>query len=53
MVCILATELCERFAFYGFTGSLTCYFKVLGFASDTAAELTSLFGACVYVTPGA
>lgn len=51
VVFILLTELCERFAFYGFTGSLTCFFKVLGFASDTAAELTSLFGACVYVTP--
>ena len=48
---ILGTELAERFAFYGFTGSLVCFFKTLGFHADTATELTSLFGACVYVTP--
>ena len=48
---ILGTELAGRFAFYGFTGSLVCFFKTLGFHADTATELTSLFGACVYVTP--
>jgi peptide/histidine transporter 3/4 len=48
---VLATELCERFAFYGFTGSLVCFFKILGFPSDMASELTSLFGSIVYLTP--
>ena len=48
---ILVTELCERFAFYGFTGSLVCFFKTLGFPSDLATELISLFGSIVYLTP--
>ena len=51
VVFILVTELCERFAFYGFSASLVCYFKTLGFASDLATELISLFGAIVYLTP--
>ena len=48
---ILVTELCERFAFYGFTGSLVCFFKTRGFHSDAASEFTSLFGSIVYLTP--
>lgn len=48
---ILLTELCERFAFYGFTGSLVCFFKTLGFSSDLASELNLLFGSIVYITP--
>ena len=51
VVFILLTELCERFAFYGFTGSLVCFFKTLGFRSDLASELNLLFGSIVYITP--
>lgn len=51
VVFILVTELCERFAFYGLTGSLVCFFKTLGLHSDTASCMTALFGALVYVTP--
>ena len=48
---ILVTELCERFAFYGFSGSLVFYFIKLGMPSVLATELNSLFGALVYITP--
>ena len=48
---ILVTELCERFAYYGFTGSLVFFFTSLGMPSNLAAELNTLFSAVVYVTP--
>ena len=49
---ILVTELCERFAYYGLTGSLVIFLtRDLGFTSVLATELTGLFGAVVYVTP--
>jgi dipeptide/tripeptide permease len=51
IIFILLTEMCERFAFYGFTGSQVCFFKTLDFSSNMASELTSLFGAIVYLTP--
>lgn len=48
---ILVTELCERFAFYGFTGSLVYFFIRAGLPSVLASELTSLFSSIVYITP--
>ncbi|KAL1515904.1 hypothetical protein AB1Y20_002518 [Prymnesium parvum] len=49
---ILVTELCERLAFYGLTGSLTLFLsETLGFANDMATEVNSLFNAVVYITP--
>ena len=48
---ILLTELCERFAFYGFAGSLVYFFIRAGMPSVLASELTQLFGAIVYITP--
>ena len=49
---ILVTELCERFAYYGLTGSLVIFLqRDLGFTNVLATELTGLFGAVVYVTP--
>ena len=49
---ILVTELCERLAYYGLTGSLTIFFtKELGMRSFFATCLTSLFSSLNYVTP--
>ena len=39
---ILVTELCERFAFYGFTGSLTYFFMTLNMSSVLASELNQV-----------
>ena len=39
---ILVTELCERFAFYGFVGSLTYFFMTLVFSSVPASELNQV-----------
>ena len=49
---ILVTELCERLAYYGLTGSLTIFFtKELGMRSFFATCLTSLFSSLNYITP--
>ena len=48
---ILVTELCERFAYYGFTGSLVFFFTRAGMPSVLATELNSLFSSLVYITP--
>ena len=39
---ILVTELCERFAFYGFVGSLTYFFMTLGYSSVLSSELNQV-----------
>jgi peptide/histidine transporter 3/4 len=51
VIFILVTELCERFAYYGFSGSLVFFFIHNGMSALLASELTALFGAIVYVTP--
>ena len=51
VIFILLTELCERFAYYGFSGSLVFFFIRNGMSTVLASELTQLFGAVVYVTP--
>jgi peptide/histidine transporter 3/4 len=49
---VLVTELCERLAYYGLTGSLPIFFhKELGFQKDFATELSSLFSSFNYITP--
>mgnify|MGYP000459641162 FL=1 len=49
---ILFTELCERLAFFGFTGSLPIFFsKVYGFSSNLSAELNLLFVSLVFISP--
>ncbi|OQR90793.1 Proton-dependent Oligopeptide Transporter (POT) Family [Achlya hypogyna] len=49
---ILVTEFCERFAYYGFTGSLPIFFrKNLGLSSVLATELNSVFQCATYITP--
>lgn len=49
---ILLTELCERLAYYGLTGSLTIFLNDrLGFDASSATEINALFGSVVYVTP--
>ena len=51
-VYILAAELCERLAYYGLTGSLSIFLAdQLGFESNTASELTSVFASLCYATP--
>ena len=49
---VLATELCERLAFYGLTGSLTVFLAGnLGRDKAAATEMTSVFTAVTYLTP--
>ncbi|OQS04080.1 Proton-dependent Oligopeptide Transporter (POT) Family [Thraustotheca clavata] len=49
---ILVTEFCERFAYYGLTGSLPIFFrKNLGMTSVLATELNSVFSCVTYITP--
>ena len=49
---ILVTELCERLAYYGLTGSLTIFFtKELGLKAFFSTCLTSLFSSLNYLTP--
>jgi hypothetical protein len=49
---ILVTELCERLAFFGFTGSLPIFFtKVYGYSNNLAAELNLLFVSLVFMSP--
>ncbi|KAF0712760.1 hypothetical protein As57867_004674, partial [Aphanomyces stellatus] len=49
---ILVTEFCERFAYYGFTGSLPIFFrKNLGMSSVLATELNSVFTCLSYIMP--
>ena len=49
---ILITELCERLAFYGLTGSLSIFLtRELGIASLTASELGNTFSAVNYLSP--
>ena len=49
---ILMTELCERLAYYGLTGSLVVFFtKVYKLNTALSTELLTLFGAVNYVTP--
>ena len=48
---ILLTELCERFAFYGFSGSLVYFFPRFGISSVLSTELYDLFSTIVYITP--
>jgi peptide/histidine transporter 3/4 len=51
-VFVLITELCERLAYYGLTGSLPIFFhKELGFEKDFSTELSSLFSSFNYITP--
>jgi dipeptide/tripeptide permease len=49
---ILVTELCERLAYYGLTGSLVVFFsKVYKLPTALSTELNTLFGAINYITP--
>ncbi|CAK4078314.1 unnamed protein product [Aphanomyces euteiches] len=49
---ILVTEFCERFAYYGFTGSLPIFFrKHLSMSSVLATELNSVFTCFTYIMP--
>jgi dipeptide/tripeptide permease len=49
---ILVTELCERLAYYGLTGSLPVFFsKVFNISHALSTEINTLFSAINYVTP--
>jgi len=49
---ILITELCERLAFYGLTGSLVIFFTDrLGLDSNLSSQLLSLFSSITYAAP--
>lgn len=49
---ILVTELCERLAFYGISGSLPNFFvKEFGITKVLATELNALFISISYITP--
>ena len=48
---ILFTEMCERLAFYGFSGTLVEFLLSLGNTSTFATQMVSLFSALVYISP--
>ena len=48
---ILVTELCERFAYYGLTGSLSIFLLRLGLSKVQSTEMSGLFSSLVYLTP--
>lgn len=49
---IIATEFCERLAYYGFAGSLVLFFETnLDMSSADAVNSFSLWSGAVYVTP--
>lgn len=49
---ILVTELCERLAYYGLTGSLPVFFsKIFKMSKALSTEMNTLFSSLNYVTP--
>lgn len=49
---VLVTELCERLAYYGLTGSLPVFFsKIFKLPDALSTEMNTLFGSLNYVTP--
>lgn len=48
---ILFTEMCERLAFYGFSGTLVEFLLSLGNHATFATQMVSLFFAVVYISP--
>lgn len=49
---IIATEFCERLAYYGFAGSLVLFFQTqLDYSNEEAVNAFYLWNGAVYVTP--
>lgn len=49
---IIATEFCERLAYYGFAGSLVLFFQTqLDYSNEDAVNAFYLWNGAVYVTP--